>query len=120
VEGAGRYEIETSDVWVDPGCAPGEEFVAAVMHEVGHWMGMGHVCHDAVDTRAAAADRHELARCSSVGQGLAFMNPHTAYGAEELEFEQAASFPVATTQPTALDHAEFDRAWPAFQQRWGR
>lgn len=117
-EGTGRYELGTAEVWVDPGCAPGEELVAAVMHEVGHWLGMGHVCHDAADAAGVTQERPALARCSPVGHGEAFMNPHTAYGVEELGFEQAASFPVATIKPTRLDHAEFARAWPAFQQRW--
>ncbi len=118
-EGSGRYELGSSEVWVDPGCAPGEEFVAAVMHEIGHWIGMGHVCHDAQENSGVTQDRPALAQCSPVGRGEAFMNPHTAYGAEEISFEQAASFPVATIKPTRLDHAEFARAWPAFQRRWG-
>lgn len=41
---------------------------AIVLHETGHWLGMGHVCRDA---RHASVKYH----CSPVGYGLGIMNP---------------------------------------------
>lgn len=110
--GSGNYELGSSEVWVDPGCTPGPQFVAAVMHETGHWIGMGHVCNHPNESART--------RCSTVGTGPAFMNPNTAYGDDEIGFDTAATGPIATTEPTPLDISEFDRAWPAFRQRWGR
>lgn len=42
------------------------QIVAAIMHELGHWIGMNHVCREP----------NESANCSSVGYGNAIMNPN--------------------------------------------
>ncbi len=83
---------------VDPACAAGyTELRAAVGHEIGHALGMGHVCFTA----------GELADCS-VGIGPAMMNPQIAYG-DILDAMPGDPLGVATDVPTALDLSEYSR-----------
>lgn len=52
---------------IDPICTQGElQFKAAFMHEIGHSLGMSHIC--------TTSDRRN--DCSPVGRGPAVMNPH--------------------------------------------
>jgi hypothetical protein len=55
---------------IDPTCTTSSlEFRTVFMHEVGHCVGLTHICrHD------------ELRECSVVGHGLAVMNPDVRYG----------------------------------------
>lgn len=42
------------------------QFIGTVIHEIGHWLGMNHVC----------TIRGEASFCSAVGYGPAIMNPY--------------------------------------------
>lgn len=57
------------------------------MHEMGHWLGMRHVCLE--------SERFLRKDCSPVGYGVAIMNP--------------INVPVFAAVFTALDQAEFQR-----------
>lgn len=91
---AGRHTVGTRIAEVDPACTPGDTaFRTAVAHEVGHVLGMAHVCR----REAEAAD------CSPVGYGSAVMNPYLWEQKDPLD-------PVPfTDRPTDLDLAEFRR-----------
>lgn len=90
----GQHRVGTRVAEVDPACTPGDTaFRTAVAHEVGHVLGMGHVCRY----------EGEVSACSPVGYGSAVMNPYRWEAANPLD-------PVpATDSPTELDLAEFRR-----------
>jgi hypothetical protein len=89
-----------SRIIIDPVCTRGEnEFKTAFMHEVGHSLGMTHVCR-LQDSQSG---------CSSVGRGAAVMNPSIVYDTQvqdELE-EQLGATPTWEIQE--LDIREFCR-----------
>ena len=95
--GAGRWEVGSRVVEVDPTCTHGDTaFRSAVGHEVGHALGMAHVCQrpgDALD-------------CSPIGYGPAMMNPSLGGGGES--FDPA----LADDAPTPFDLAEYRRTHP--------
>jgi len=72
---AGIYQVFPRDnnsvrVTLFPACIGSSlEFRAAFMHEVGHGMGMRHICRTA----------GEGDDCSPVGYGISFMNPSLVY-----------------------------------------
>lgn len=92
-EGAGRWILGTSFVEIDPVCCRGFVQLRAVMgHELGHILGMSHVCFRS----------GEAPDCSPVGYGTAMMNPMLTNPGQDL----------AQAEPTALDLAEFRRTHP--------
>lgn len=83
----GSYTAETNYTLIDPRCSiTDQQFRAVVVHELGHWLGMRHVCRP--DGRTSDV-------CSPVGRGEAVMNPTTA-------IDQSA-------MPNRLDIAEYNR-----------
>lgn len=69
----GRYYSRTNYIIFDPGCVCSkQQFVVGVQHEIGHWLGMKHIC---------LSDRRTTDTCSSVGFGRAIMNPFTTIDA---------------------------------------
>lgn len=99
--GAGQHTLGTNVVRIDPVCTQGSLVMrAAVIHELGHWLGMSHVCRQA----------GEATDCSPVGFGQATMNPSLTYGDPTgLPFDTAHVGLAPAFQPTELDLAEFRR-----------
>jgi hypothetical protein len=103
--GAARYDLSIrgeSKIFIDPTCTQGNlEFRTALMHEVGHALGMQHVC-------LAREDRRD---CSPVGRGFAVMNPNLVneVGERDTSFESTDTGPVPTFQIQDLDLREFQR-----------
>jgi len=92
----GRFAPGTHFVECNPDCAQGYmELRTCVIHELGHLLGMGHVC----------LEHREVADCSPVGYGYAVMNPQIAYG----DAFDDMSVSVSTDRPTDLDLAEYRR-----------
>lgn len=84
----GIYHFNTSYVLIDPDCmASNFQFKTSVIHELGHWLGMRHVCN---------LDRRTSDGCSPIGFGSATMNPYLS--------------PVRFLSPTALDRIEYREA----------
>lgn len=102
--GAGRYTPIARLIEIDPVCTQGLLVQrAALAHEIGHWLGMRHVCRFA----------GEVQDCSPVGYGPAVMNPSLTYGDDAgPTLDSAYVGPVPTFQPTELDLAEYLRANP--------
>ncbi len=85
----GEYHLGTNFVLIDPRCISGrQQFEAVVEHELGHWLGMRHVCRPNGRTTDI---------CSEVGRGIGIMNPY-------LDFDHLL-------MPTPLDIAEYDRVY---------
>jgi hypothetical protein len=101
VRGAGRFAVGTAYVEIDPACAAGYAALrAAVGHEIGHAIGMAHVCtYDG-----------EAPDCSPVGVGFAMMNPSLSYG--DTTDPASTVSDIASDAPTDLDLAEYRRAHP--------
>lgn len=67
----GRYTHGTGFVDISPECTYTEtQFRAVVLHEIGHWLGLDHICMPSGETTD---------HCSPVGRGRAIMNPYIAY-----------------------------------------
>lgn len=92
--GAGYYDTVTMVVWIDPVCAPGEGLAATLAHEIGHSIGMRHICRSAGDTTADCAP--------GVYDPASLMNPGLP------EFSGGAFVPPLA--PSYQDLAEFNRA----------
>jgi hypothetical protein len=83
---------------IDPVCVTGElEFKTAFMHEIGHSLGMQHVCRP----------NEKRSDCSSVGRGTAVMNPNLTYeiSSDPESDDQFGPLPTWHLQP--LDFKEF-------------
>jgi hypothetical protein len=85
----GQYWWGRSFVEIDPDCSTGrQQFEALIEHELGHWLGMHHICR--VDGRTSDT-------CSNVGRGSAIMNPY-------LDVDHNLT-------PTRLDIEEYERVY---------
>lgn len=97
--GAGRHVVGSRYADVDPVCAAGDDaFAAFVLHEIGHALGMAHVCVLADDD--APGDP-----CSPVGRGVAVMNRSPF---AKVPFGQPGER-AAVDRFTGMDLAEFAR-----------
>lgn len=93
-EGIGNYNPTTHMVTVDPTCIHSDlEFAAVLKHEIGHALGMGHICR---------SEDLAFRNCSTTGRGLAIMNP-TVGRNDNLQI-------IWLIQP--LDIAEFEATSP--------
>lgn len=103
--GAARYDLAStgeSRIFIDPTCTQGNlEFRTALMHEIGHSLGMQHIC---------LPNEHRT-DCSPVGRGFAVMNPNlvSELGEPNTSFESSDPGPVPTFQIQDLDVKEFER-----------
>lgn len=90
-----------SHIEIDPTCTHGNlEFRTALMHEVGHALGMQHICQF----------NEKRQDCSPIGRGLAVMNPSMLYEEDgEPGLEQAYIGALPTFEIQALDIQEFER-----------
>jgi hypothetical protein len=101
--GAADYTAATHTIRIDPVCTHGDlELRTALGHELGHFLGMTHVCRSS----------GELPVCSPVGTGAALMNPRLSYGDPEITTDRVYDGEVAPVWPHALDLAEFNRVHP--------
>lgn len=102
---AGVYHPGSGHIKLVPVCMTSSvEFESTLMHEVGHSMGMGHICRKV----------GEVGDCSPVGYGVSFMNPGLDYvrvgggsSMERDELDRVSSVPM--TEVTGLDVMEFRR-----------
>lgn len=91
-------------ILIDPVCTNGElEFKTAFMHEIGHSLGMGHICR-------ISDNRND---CSPIGRGQAVMNPSLLYE-QQVNMDQDSELertigPQPTWQLQSLDLKEFCR-----------
>ncbi len=102
--GAGFHDVGSRSVTLKPHCVSARELQSILGHELGHALGMGHVCRSAGESA-----RFE---CSPVGfERRALMNP-TVYTDRNMGAGSALtpSDPVLT--PGEKDLAEFRRAHP--------
>lgn len=103
--GAARYDLTPSGesrIFIDPTCTQGNlEFRTALMHEIGHSLGMQHVC----------LPNEERRDCSPVGRGLAIMNPNLVneIGEMNTSIESSDPGPIPTFRVQELDVKEFER-----------
>jgi hypothetical protein len=64
---AGLYPVESNQIYINVNAITTESQLQAVfMHEVSHWIGLGHICLDYQTTNEQL--------CSPVGRGFAIMN----------------------------------------------
>lgn len=102
--GVAFYDTWRHVIWIDPVCAPGEILPAALGHELGHFLGMRHICRSAGERGAY--------QCSPVGYDRAsIMNPSIALdpGVAELLNGRDPNAPPPL-DPSFEDLAEFRTA----------
>ena len=85
------------------------EFQSTFMHEVGHAVGMQHICRRT----------GEASDCSNVGHQVSFMNPGLNYGTVfqslNISNETDSDISVPMLEVTTLDIKEFQRVWNGLQ-----
>lgn len=93
----GFYISETDYIIINPTCIFDDfQFERVVIHEIGHWFGMEHIC----DYNGLTTDL-----CSPIGYGKAILNPF-------LEMDDNNLI------PTNLDLQEYSRTcWSGFRER---
>jgi len=101
--GVGRFHVGSHYVEVDPECTQGyDELKTAVGHEIGHWLGLQHICQHPGDARDCDA---------RAGYGVALMNPHVSYDVlpegHDLPPDAFDDQTYSQDAPTSLDLAEF-------------
>lgn len=104
-QGVGRFIVGTRIIEIDPRCTKSNlELQTTVIHELGHFMGMGHICRDNVQTT--------LGGCSTIGRGPAVMNPGLVLdNSDGPGFVEVWTGPLPNWKVTELDIKEFKRAW---------
>jgi hypothetical protein len=101
--GAAFYIVGTKEVWADPVCANSDkELQTMFMHEIGHAIGMLHVCR--------LSEKNIRNDCSPVGYGIAVLNPELHYN-EDVGMNGNGLIPLSTIELQSLDFAEFNRVW---------
>lgn len=100
---AAHWTVGTRVVEIDRTCMTDEDsFEQAVGHEIGHALGLTHICERPGD----------LPRCSPVGYGLAMMGPHLRGADNGPGFGEAYTGAAVNPFPTDLDLAEYRRTHP--------
>lgn len=104
---AGIYqELPSPRIKLIPTCIRSNlEFQSTFMHEVGHALGMQHICRKTDD----ASD------CSTIGYAPSFMNPALNYGTIFSSFrvmgETDEELSIPMVEVTSYDVREFQRVW---------
>lgn len=99
--GIGNYNEVTHLIHVDPVCGPGDALASAAAHELGHFLGMGHVCRSAGESRDF--------RCSPVGYDPdSIMNPAMSLDGGDSGSSFVTGLPPLS--PSFKDLEEFLRA----------
>lgn len=104
LKGIGRYLPGQGRVEVDTGCIHGDlEFKTTLMHEIGHALGMIHICRQGETPRTNDT-------CSPVGRGGAVMNTSLLLDTvDEITTGEAYTGQIPEFQIQALDIKEFQR-----------
>lgn len=83
----GQYTLNDAHVLIDPSCIHSDDqYQSVVVHEIGHWLGMRHICEK---------DGKTTDVCSPVGKGRAVLNPYLSV--------------YHLPDPQRLDVAEYNR-----------
>lgn len=100
---AAHWEVGSRVVELDRTCFTSEStFQQAVGHEIGHALGMQHICIHQGDAEV----------CSPIGFGPAMMNPRIGGEESGPSFHEAWGGELGEVDPTPLDLAEFRRVNP--------
>ncbi len=110
-QGVARFFPNTRIIEIDPRCTTSDlELQAAVLHELGHYLGMSHVC----------TAKGQAGSCSPVGTGDSIMNPGLVTVDENDQgpgFDEVWTGPYPQWEITELDVKEFVRSWALIHPR---
>lgn len=105
---AARWIVGTRIVEVDRTCKVSESsFRQAIGHEIGHALGMNHICEHPSDS--------DTMECSPVGYGDAMMGPRIRQSDEGPGWGEVYSGTLGFDEPTVLDLAEFRRVYSVIE-----